>query len=385
MPSPEPRAYELELAQPAARPDSLSDALGVPRFTIEDQADAPNEPRTRIVKDVLHTGQWRVGNDPTGKPRFWEVKDGTLGEICRQYKLARSRGVSSNLYWGAPTSDNQHNVSSRDAIAPIDDLVVVGGRLYATQYVTPQQAAELSNPAHKVSVRVQPEWTDGAGHTYPLMLEHVAIVDQPVVSGQGSFFELANEQGGKPMGDLKRVINEMLKVMDLSEIPEGTSDDDLVKVLETKLQTLKDLTEDKAAELPVETPENNDLSNETVEDLKAQVLELSNTLNSIRAAETEAKKDAWSSKLDSLFDKNCIDAAVKGTYLGKGEALGYDLSLLEPLGSLSLQAHPESASAGAGGSEAPSTGGASKVRSNEEVEADLKARGVKSRVVAQAR
>ena len=187
------------------------------------------------------------------------------------------------------------------------------------------------------------------------------------------------------MGDLKRVINEMLKVMDLSEIPEGTSDDDLVKVLETKLQTLKDLTEDKAAELPVETPENNDLSNDTVEDLKAQVLELSNTLNSIRAVDTEAKKDAWSGKLDSLFEKNCIDAAVKDTYLGKGEALGYDLSLLEPLGSLSLQAHPESASAGAGGSEAPSTGGASKVRSNEEVEADLKARGVKSRVVAQAR
>lgn len=379
------RTYELELTPQRAVPSSLAAILGKPRFSKEEQDANPEAPMRRVVKDVLRVGEWKVGAAEDGTPIKWRVTDGVLREIARQYRLAKANGVESNLYWGASTAGNQHHISARDGIAPIDELVVDGGRLFAVQYVNAATAKELSNPSHKVSVKVVSQWGDGQGRTYPYMLEHVAVVDQPVVSGQSAFFELANEQGVRNVEELKRVINEMLKVMELSEIGSEVSDDDLVKVLETKLETLRDLTTNRQQNETVADVEEVALSNEqgdqTQDDLRSLVLELSNKVDALTSEKIIAGKDAWQAKLDGLFAANKIDAATKGEYEKNGQAMAYNLSLLAPLDSVVLQKHDDSAAGSFALSNEPDTG-KKKSRSDEDVEKALEKRGIKSRVVA---
>lgn len=379
------KTYELEITPQRAVPSTLANILGEPRFSKEEIQANPEAPMRRLVKDVLRVGEWKVGVADDGSPVKWKVTDGVLREIARQYKLAKANGVESNLYWGASTEGNQHHISARDGIAPIDELVVDGGRLFAVQYVNEETARELSNPSHKVSVKVVSQWGDGQGRTYPYMLEHVAIVDQPVVSGQSAFFELANEQGVRNVEELKRVINEMLKVMELSEIGSEVSDDDLVKVLETKLETLRDLTTSRQEEETVADVDEAALSNQqddpTQDDLRSLVLELSNRIDALTAEKGEAGKDAWQTKLDALFEANKIDAVTKAAYEQNGQAMAFNLSLLTPLDSVTLQKHDGSAAESFALSNEPDTG-KTKGRSDEDVAKALEKRGVKARVVA---
>lgn len=180
-------------------PPSLPRAFGPPRFTREQQAANPDKPMTRLVKDVLRVGKWKVDEDSAGNPILWNVGKKTLERIAENFRIAQSRGVAMNL--GKSHGDPETRLIPTDElIAPIDQVIVENGVLWLSVYVAPDTARYLSNPAMKVSPGVFDNWVDGLGNRYPTQLIHVAVTDTPVVSGQGPFVALSNKQSSTRKG-----------------------------------------------------------------------------------------------------------------------------------------------------------------------------------------
>ncbi len=326
--------------------------LAPPCFSPADQLAEPTLPRTRVVKDVLRVGRWKTGATMAG-PTFWEVKPQTLRTLADQYRLAQSRGISHNLVkgHGDPHSGAVH---ADDLVSPLDQVFVANDTLWVSAYVTPAEARTLCNPAQKVSVRVMEHWLDGAGRSYPLMLLHVALVDEPVVDSQGPFRQLGLSATAKPasshpfsIGDLampidlprlRAVVNTLLAYWDLS-LPESTTEatfaDDLDALVQQVVAQETDTPADEAADAQ---PEANDLSH-TVAGLTQQLRDLAQTVAALRqtppatSSPTEADasgRGAFDTRLNSLAMAGNIDAKTLTKLKRVGEAHGWDLALLEP-------------------------------------------------------
>lgn len=180
-------------------PPALPAAFGPPKFSREEQAANPDQPMTRLVKDVLRAGKWKVAEDEIGNPILWNVGKKTLQKIAENFRRAQHRGVAMNLGkgHGDPVTRLIH---PDDMIAPIDAVAIEGESLWLSVYVTPEQARYLANPAMKVSPGVFDNWRDGQGNLYPTQLIHVAVTDSPVVTGQGPFVALSNQQSPRTKG-----------------------------------------------------------------------------------------------------------------------------------------------------------------------------------------
>lgn len=284
----------------------------------------------RVVKDVLKVGTWKAGSGE------WVVTDSTLIQLANDFAAMQKAGVKSSLYWGSRPDGGpmgQHGVEAKNAIAPIDQVFVQDGVLYCSAYVTDEQAKLLSNPAHQVSVGVQPNWTDGAQKKYALALLHVAIVDQPVVTGQGPFLTLSNESVKQNDED---VMTPELKLM-----------------LENLAEQSKKQTEAFIA-----------LSNEFIA-LKAETA----------TAKANAAKDAWSGKLNELFKANKINAATLKQYEELGQSAQFNLALLTPLDGIVMLANDGRSQSLASGAE-PEVGKADAIEPDSVIEARLKAKGI---------
>lgn len=377
-----PQTHVIELELNSSTPQSLLDRLGDPLFSHEEQLANGDAPRTRVVKDVLKPGDWKG----------WKVKAGTLREIARQYELAQRNGEQSNLYWGSAikTPGGQHNVEAKNAIAPIDRLIVHDDVLYAVSYVTPSVAKELSNPAHKVSVKVVDPYVDGAGNRYNLFLEHIAVVDHAAVTGQQNFLALSNdadeEAVGTDMGELVAVVNEMLGLMGLSPVEADVPAEQLVATLRTKLVTLRDLTDGPEAGDSETAMSDTDKTAET-QQLEARIAELEAANTALEQEKLDAKKTQWSATLDNLFRSQRIDAKTKALLEKAGPAFEYDLSNLDEYQDEALNESERKVRQLANGDEPP-VGGPLRnpltgqpmtgQRTDEQVAQELEARGIKA-------
>jgi len=291
----------------------------------------------RVVKDVLRVGTWKAGQ------RDWVVTEDTLKTLSNDFAAMKANGVPCNLYWGSRPDGGpggQHAVEAKNAIAPIDQVFTQDGVLYCSSYMTADQAKQLENPAHQVSVGVQPDWTAGDKTKYALALLHVAIVDQPVVTGQGPFLTLSNE----------------------SLEDEDNMTPELKATLEGIAATNKTLAE--------------------------TIITLSNEFTAFKA-ETVAKKaneakDAWSGKLKGLFDAKKINAATLKQYEELGSVVAYNLAILAPLDGLIMLAS-ESGVQGLANANEPSVGDkGNAIESDAVIEARLKAKGIDVKLMPRA-
>ena len=240
---PLPRVRTLDLSPITGRftplghgqvPPSLPQGFSRPRFSEADQLANPGEPMTRVVKDVLRVGRWKVGTKPDGKPNFWDVKRDDLIMLATAHKDATCRGVAMNL---TKSHGNLQTgiVPTDELIAPVDELIVDGNVLWASCYVTPEQAKYLRNPACKVSPGIWDDWVDGYGNVYRSKMLHVAVTDHPVIPGQGPFVTMANAQSkGKTMdfANLVSMINSLLAMTPMGlQLPEDVSEETLERDL----------------------------------------------------------------------------------------------------------------------------------------------------------
>jgi hypothetical protein len=345
---------DLELGQAPATPFlAVGHSLRLPalpslapaRFKPAEQRADPTAPRTRLVKDVLRVGRWKVGQDAQGQPVWWAVTRTTLGEIARQFQLAQSRGIAQNLVWGHGDPATRI-VDPRDLIAPLDQVFVEGDTLWVSAYVSPQRARELRNPAHKVSVRVMENWSDGAGREYPIMLLHVAVVDQPVLDSQGPFVDLANHllclfsKGTNMALDFQRTfdaVNTLLGLLGLS-LPESTTEENFNDTLDMLVSMLEsqnpagspDDGEDGhspggTTESPGTPPTQTEMSRQ-LHGLARQVKSLSLQLSTLRG---QGGRPIFLERVKSLAAQGVITAREVGQLTELGMRHAWDLGLLD--------------------------------------------------------
>lgn len=329
-------------------PPVVCQQFGPPKFTPEEQAANPDQPMTRLVKDVLRLGKWKVGMD-AGRPVMWDVQPVTLNRISNFLALAQSRGFAMNL-------TKSHGdlatgiVPTDDLISPLDQSIVDDGVLWVATYVTPEQARYLTNPARKVSPYIFPDWVDGMGNSYPEMLLHVAVTDQPVLPGQGPFVAMANtnSKGAVTMdlATLLPLINELLSAAGGPQIPEDADETNIVGYLKMAISMVT------GSEPEAEEPDDGSgeisesgegsavpdmgatMSNKGAKapawatGLMNTVKALSNTVNQLQEGTVLNRKTAYVAKLAELAATNKI-TPVQRTHLEKqGQSLGYALSNL---------------------------------------------------------
>lgn len=321
----------------------LRKAFGPSRFTKEQQAANPTKPMTRLVKDVLRVGKWKVWLSED-KSVEWNVTPQVLRRLVKNFDLAKSNGLRFNLIYGHGDPVTKI-VSARDLITPLDSARIVGDRLFVTTYANVEQAMSLSNPANQVSVRAVENWVDGQDRTYDLILLHVGVVDTPIVDGQLPFMDLAipatstnKEKGKMDFAKLVELLNKLLNMVGLA-LPDEVTEETLIPTLEVMISTAEKLqgggeTEEAATEgeepPPPESPNDMALS---ITELKKMVMDLSNEVRSRKVADAKASYDG---ELKTLFENGNIDAATQLLWQQQGAKLSYDLSILSPLKGLKM-------------------------------------------------
>lgn len=372
--------------------------LSASKFTALDQSEAPDEPRTRIVKDVLHCGSWHHDD---GEP--WEVSEDTLHELAANYANYRKLGYASNLIWG-------HTDDNREAIAPIDEFIVADGVLWASAYVTPDVAKQLSNPAHKVSIGVMDDFEDGKGNTYSQLPFHVAVVEAPVVGPQGAFRQLQNKRlrlslltGNKikrrkelamDFETFKSLLNQLFdSVAPELKVPDHVVDEDTfqqwvqsaVAFVDPNASTSEPTDGDGATEgAPAADPVTGEATNVPEAAMMSKLFEaalapinkqLSSLAGQVKTLANDKANDAKKRFMDRLNELG--SAGLPGAKVAEAKSLGakcgYDLTLLSAYeGFKGLNMSRIAKSSRNGAAPAVSTNGAP---SDEDVAEELKRRG----------
>ena len=342
--------YDLELDQVSETPWRLPGAglrrpllrgLAPPRYSAAEQLAAPEQPRTRLVKDVLRTGRWMAGVNDDGSPRWWIVTRPVLQQIEDCFDAARRAGNAFNLCWGHG-DPHTRLVDSRDAIAPLDQVFLEGNTLWATVYVDAWTAADLRQAARQVSVRVVENWQDGAGRSYALALLHVAIVDLPVLTGQGPFLDLAHASPslkGKVTMDFetqRRLWTRALAALGLT-LPDDLTEETLPVVVDALLASLDEEQQPpdatgaaQAATLPPDRGASAAGSTDLgplLSGIGEQIRDLSQRIDLMR---TDDARSRFTSRLQDLAQAGRINARAVTSLAQTGAAHGWDLSLLAP-------------------------------------------------------
>lgn len=215
----------VELGHGQKPPKVPVQLFGRPKFTSEDQAKNPDQPMTRVVKDVLRVGTWRTGWDKESKlPTFNYFTPTDLKMIEASFREGQRIGEASNLgkthgieralreieeqIKDLPEAEKRKRrkelrdalvredalIHPDDILQPISNTVFDGKTLWIESYVTPEQAKYLTtNNGRKVSVGLKRNYQSGNGAVLPVWMKHVAITDRPVVTGQGNWVAMANE------------------------------------------------------------------------------------------------------------------------------------------------------------------------------------------------
>lgn len=159
------------------------------RSNIDPQKQAMGQ-RQKWRKDILRCGTWTN----KGWKRPWVVTRETLQAIAENFKAQRAAGLRTNVILAPHDAKDQHAESPNTKIGEVYALSVEGDALYAHLWT-----ASLDNPTVyqmdlkglEVSAEVHTDYVDGTGRTWPWRLQHVAVVTEPVIHGQGNWFRLA--------------------------------------------------------------------------------------------------------------------------------------------------------------------------------------------------
>lgn len=142
---------------------------------------------SRFEKEVLRVGRWV---HPAGK-FVLEVTRERLARWAKAFRRMVEKGVRVPVPYG-------HSYDARDNAGFVSDMRVEEDRLVAVLDIPREEdAARIGATATDVSVSINPDYVDGEGERYGEVIEHVAITNYPVVSGQENFVPLAREGDGE--------------------------------------------------------------------------------------------------------------------------------------------------------------------------------------------
>ena len=336
--------------------------FGDPKFDSEHQLSNPDKQMTRVCKDVLRVGKWKVGFSESGDPIFWEVTPQVLAELELNFKKQKEKGIEHPLCWGH-TEQGKADIDSREVLSQIDEVKVVGDTLWVSSYVNPVQSVSLQNTKRQVSIGSLNDYEDGEGELFPgWSLIHVAVVEHPVVHAQDGFVQLSLHKSDNSKGKSMFTLEPWVKALNSflpagSDIPlegdgaitEDNADEMLALVMSLTGNKAEEPTEEEPAgdEVAEIVPDTGDtpaieklpveMQNQIRKDpallsvfkyLHGQVSKAQNELALLQASERKSKKDAYESQVDRM-GKAGLDGVTVLDLKNRGQSMGYDLSLLK--------------------------------------------------------
>lgn len=134
-------------------------------------------------KELLRVGRWA---HPAGK-FVLDVTRERLARWVEGFRRMAARGIRVPVPYG-------HSYDARDNAGFVREMRVEGDRLVGVLDIPrDDDAARLGATATAVSVSVNPDFVDGSGERFGEVIEHVAVTNYPIVSGQENFVPLADE------------------------------------------------------------------------------------------------------------------------------------------------------------------------------------------------
>lgn len=130
---------------------------------------------SRYRKQVLRIGRYVVSGKPV------EITGDDLAALSHNFALAVARGNKIPVVWGHP----ENLIDPRSNLGHVESLTLDQGALIA-EFSIPDEADARRidlGIADQVSVGIAP-WTDGEGNEYWPMLQHLGVVNLPVMANQ---------------------------------------------------------------------------------------------------------------------------------------------------------------------------------------------------------
>jgi len=144
----------------------------------------------RVWKELIREGQWI--NTDAGFTL--DVDGDRLRRWLANFEAMTEAGIRVPVPWG-------HSYDARDNAGFVETLEVRDDALWGLLHVPDAGDAEkLGRTVCGVSVSVNPNFIDGTGRRWGEVIEHVALTNYPVVTGQGEFVHAAAD------GEARRAI-----------------------------------------------------------------------------------------------------------------------------------------------------------------------------------
>jgi len=197
------------------------------------------QPIKQYTKDLIRVGEYyKAGTD-----QAFEITSDRLLAFAASFASMKQAGVK------IPVPEGHTNEPSRNR-GYVDDMYVEGDTLYAKLTMVGEDAISLAGRA-EVSIYAVPEFIDGKGNKYKNVIEHVAIVTNPVIPDQGGFVPIAASHGATnaPYYSLSNGDTNMMEIAKALGIDTEGMDEAAVKAaIMAKIEGMSKATEASADE-----------------------------------------------------------------------------------------------------------------------------------------
>ena len=252
----------------------------------------------------------------------------------------------------------QHLDIAKYKVGEVEALRFDGQTLWADLWTASQTnpaVYQLDTQSQKVSADIRP-WLDGSGNKYPLRLKHVAIVNHPVIGGQGPF---VRQLSSIPIGEKQMAKARQLAAEDVPAEGEGGDEGNMFTFKEVtealaaagftvpKEVTTKDglkgwlmgaagggTEEETADEMPVDMASQigADPTGANPVQMASALRTMFRQLSSVQAQARATAKDNFTAALESHVARGAITPANRDEMVKAFEPTGYQLSSIGYLG-----------------------------------------------------
>jgi hypothetical protein len=141
----------------------------------------------KFWKELIREGEWT--NSRAGFTL--KVDTDRLGAWKENFEAMLAAGIQVPVPWG-------HSYDPRDNAGFVEEIELRDGSLWGLLNVPDDDdAGKLGKTVRSVSVSINPSFTDGTGHEWGEVIEHVALTNYPVVVEQEDFMHAGDDGEGK--------------------------------------------------------------------------------------------------------------------------------------------------------------------------------------------
>jgi len=145
--------------------------------------NAIGQPTQKFTKDLIRTGQFYKSSTD----QSFTITQDNLNGFAAEFAKMKAAGIK------IPVPEGHTNAPSANR-GYVEDMFVDGDTLHMTCELIGEDAIKLAGRA-QVSIYAVPEHVDDKRNVYRNVIEHVAIVTDPVISGQGGFVPVELSRG----------------------------------------------------------------------------------------------------------------------------------------------------------------------------------------------